>query len=228
MTARGRLLVFGGVFAIVILLIAAVALISASRPNYVQYSSVPFTAGERYLTDKFQPAFSFETVGEGWALDGPESPYRLGLQHRGLYIDVFNLNDVMVFDPSGADRVPAPEDTVGWYRQHPYLDTEEPEPMSVGGAEGVYFDAVMTTLPEGYDASACKDPLKPTKKALPLFSGPEGDATCVLPEDKVRIILLEDVKGEPVSIMMWSRAVNFEEHLAKTQNLLKTVEWEGT
>jgi hypothetical protein len=27
--------------------------------------------------------------------------------------------------------------------------------------------------------------------------------------------------------MMWSRAVNFEEHLAKTQNLLKTVEWEG-
>src|SRR4028118_1295699 len=99
MTARGRLLVFGGVFAVVILLIAVVGIISASRPNYVQYSSVPFTAGERYLTDKFDPAFSFETVGEGWALDGPEASYRLGLQNRGLYIDVFNLNDVMVFDP---------------------------------------------------------------------------------------------------------------------------------
>ena len=227
MTARGRLLVFGGIFAVVILLIAVVAIIGASRPNYVEYSSVPFTAGERYLTDKFEPAFSFETVGEGWALDGPEASYRLGLQNRGLYIDVLNLNDVMVIDRSGADQEPVPEDMVGWYQEHPYLDTEEPEPMSVGGVKGVYFDAVMTTLPEGYDASACKDPLKPTKKALPLLSSPEGEATCVLPEDKVRIILLEDVKGEPLSIMMWSRAVDFEEHLTKTQNLLKTVEWES-
>ncbi len=78
------------------------------------------------------------------------------------------------------------------------------------------------------DASACKDPSKPTKKALSLLSAPDGFVLCISPEDKVRIILLEDVKGEPVSIMMWSRAVNFEEHLAKTQNLLKTVEWEGT
>ena len=227
MTARGRLLVFGGVLAIVILLIAGVGIIGASRPNYVQYSSVPFTAGERYLTDKFEPAFSFETVGEGWALDGPEASYRLGLQNRGLYIDVFNLNDVMVFDPSGADKVPVPEDMVGWYQEHPYLDTEEPEPVSVGGVKGVYFDAVMTTLPEGYDAAACKDPLKPTKKSLSLLSAPDGFVLCISPEDKVRIILLEDVKGEPVSIMVWSRAVDFEEVLPKAQKLLKTVEWEG-
>jgi hypothetical protein len=134
----------------------------------------------------------------------------------------------MVFDPSGADKVPAPEDTVGWYQEHPYLDTEEPEPVSVGGIKDVYFDAVMATSPEGYDAAACKDSLNPKSKALSLISSPEGDPTCVLPEDKVRIILLEDVKGEPLSIMMWSRAVNFEEHLAKTQKLLKTVVWEGT
>jgi hypothetical protein len=227
MTVRRRLFLFGGFLSIIILLIAVVAIIGASRPNHVQYSSVPFTAGERYLTDKFEPAFSFETVGEGWALDGPEAPYRLGLQNRGLYIDVFNLNDVMAFDPSGADRVPAPEDMVGWYQEHPYLDTEEPEPVSVGGVKGVYFDAVMTTLPEGYDASACKEPLKPTKKSLSLLSAPDGFVLCISPEDKVRIILLEDVKGEPLSIMMWSRAVDFEEHLTKTQNLLKTVEWES-
>jgi len=99
--------------------------------------------------------------------------------------------------------------------------------VSVGGVKGVYFDAVMTTLPEGYDASACKEPLKPTKKSLSLLSAPDGFVLCISPEDKVRIILLEDVKGEPLSIMMWSRAVDFEEHLTKTQNLLKTVEWES-
>ncbi len=133
----------------------------------------------------------------------------------------------MVFEPSGADKIPAPEDMVGWYQEHRYLDTEEPEPVSVGGVKGVYFDAVMTTLPEGYDAAACKEPLNPTKKSLSLLSAPDGFVLCISPEDKVRIILLEDVKGEPVSIMVWSRAVDFEEHLTKTQNLLKTVEWES-
>src|SRR4028119_891309 len=225
MTARGRLLVFGGIFAVVILLIAVVGIISASRPNYVQYSSVPFTAGERYLTDKFEPAFSFETVGEGWALDGPEAPYVVALQGRGLNIDFSNIEDFMVFEPSGTDKVPAPEDMVVWYQEHPYLDTEEAEPVSVGGVEGVYFDAVMTTLPEGYDASACEDALKPTKKALSLLSAPDGFVLCISPEDKVRIILLEDVKGEPLSIMVWSRAVDFEEVRPTAQRRPQTGEW---
>jgi hypothetical protein len=227
MTARGRLLVFGGFFAGIVLLIAVVAIIAASRPNYVQYSSVPFTEGERYFTDKFEPAFSFEAIGEGWGLDGPEAPHVVALQGRGFNIDFQNIEDFLAFEPSGADKIPAPEDMVGWYQEHPYLDTEEPEPVSVGGIEGVYFDAVTTTLPEGYDASACEDPLKPTKKALSLLSAPDGFVLCLSPEDKVRIILLEDVKGEPVSIMVWSRAVNFEEVLPKAQKLLKTVEWEG-
>jgi hypothetical protein len=98
--------------------------------------------------------------------------------------------------------------------------------VSVGGVKGVYFDAVMTTLPEGYDASACEDPLKPTKKSLSLLSAPDGFVLCISPEDKVRIILLEDVKGEPVSIMVWSRAVDFEEVLPKAREVLDTLEWE--
>ena len=227
MTVRRRLFLFGGFLAIIILLIAVIAVVLGGRPNYVQYSSVPFTAGERYLTDEFKPAFSFEAVGESWGLDGPEAPHILALQNRGSYIDFLNAKDFMVFEPSGKDKVPVPEDLVGWYREHPYLDTEESAPVSVGGVKGVYFDAVLTTLPESYDAAACKDPMDPTRKALSLISSPAGDAICVSPEDKVRIILLEDVKGEPVSIMVWSRAVNFEEHLAKTQKLLKTVKWGG-
>ncbi len=209
---------------IVILLLGVVAIVSAGRPNYVQYTSVPFTEGERYYSDKFKPAFSFETIGEGWALDGPEAPYVLALQSKGLYIDFTNIQDFMVFDPSGADKVPAPEDMIGWYQQHPYLDTEEPEPVSVGGVKGIYFDTVMTTLPKGH-AVACEEPLK-EELMLSLLSTPDGFELCISPQDKVRIILLEDVKGEPVSIMVGSDAVDFEEHLPRAQKLLKSVEWE--
>jgi len=226
MTVRRRLFLFGGFLSVIILLVAVIAVVFNGRPNYVQYSSVPFTAGERYLIDNFEPAFSFETVGEGWGLDGPEAPYVVALQGRGFKIDFQNIEDFMVFEPSGTEKIPAPEDMVVWYQKHPYLDTEEPEPVSVGGVEGVYFDAVMTTLPEGYDASAYEDPSKPTKKALSLLSAPDGFVLCISPEDKVRIILLEDVKGEPLSIMVWSRAVNFEEMLPKAQKVLDTLEWE--
>ncbi len=226
MTVRRRLFLFAGFLSIIILLLAVIAVVLAGRPNYVQYTSVPFTAEERYFTDKFEPAFSFEAIGEGWGLDGPEAPYVVALRGRGFNIDFSNIEDFMVFDPSGADKVPVPEDMVGWYQQHPYLDTEEPEPVSVGGVKGVYFDAVMTPLPEGYDAAACKDPMDPTKKALSLISAPDGFVLCISAEDKVRIILLEDVKGEPVSIMVWSRAVNFEEVLPKAQKVLDTLEWE--
>jgi hypothetical protein len=104
MTVRRRLFLFAGFLSIIILLIAVIAVVLAGRPNYVQYSSVPFTAGERYLTDKFEPAFSFETVGEGWGLDGPEAPYVVALRGRGLNIDFQNIEDFMVFGPSGRIR----------------------------------------------------------------------------------------------------------------------------
>ena len=223
MTARGRLLVFGGFFAIVILLVGAVAVVSARGPNTVSYTS-SIIEGERYVTDEFKPAFSFEAVGKGWTLDAPEAPHALLLHNYGLYVDVLNLNDVTVIDPSDADRVPAPEDMVGWYQQHPYLDTEKPEPVSIGGAKGVYFDAVMKTLPKGHPL-VCEERLK-GRVQLSLIGAPDGPVLCLSPEDKVRIILLEDVRGEPVSIMVWSRAVDFEEHLPRVQKMLKTVEWE--
>ena len=226
MTVRARLLFFGGFFATIILLIVVVAVVSARGPNTLKYGGPPIIEGERYVTDEFEPAFSFEAAGEGWTLDGPEAPFVLALSNRGSFLDFMNIEDFMVFDPSGADRVPLPEDLVGWYQQHPYLDTEEPEPVSIGGVKGVYFDAVMTTLPEGHPL-ACEDPAA-EGVSLNLLSAPDGYVLCLTPQQKVRIILLEDVKGEPVSIMMWSRAVDFEEHLAKAQKLLKTVKWGGS
>ncbi len=149
----------------------------------------------------------------------------MALKGRSLVLDFMNMEDHMVFNPSDADKVPAPKDMVSWYQQHPYLDTEEPEPVSIGGVKGVYFDAVMTTLPEGHP-SACEIPAS-EEVALSLLSAPSGFVSCLTPEEKVRIILLEDVKGEPVSIMLYSDAVDFEETLPRAQKLIKTVEWEG-
>jgi hypothetical protein len=45
--------------------------------------------------------------------------------------------------------------------------------------------------------------------------------------DKSRFIVLEDVRGETVTIVVEARAVDFEEVLPKAQKVLKTVEWGG-
>jgi hypothetical protein len=36
-----------------------------------------------------------------------------------------------------------PKDIVGWFQHHPYLDTEKPEPTTVGGVKGVQFDYIL-------------------------------------------------------------------------------------
>ncbi len=221
MTVRARLLFFGGFLAIIILLIVVVAVVSARGPNTLKYGGPPIIEGERYVTDEFQPAFSFEAVGEGWFPD-VEAAYVVALMEgfaaRDGTIEFLNVENFVVFDPSEppgeADSMPAPKDMASWFQQHPYLDTEEAQPVRIGGAEGVYFDAVATYLPKGYGNLVC-----------PLGS-PEGHEFCVSPPDKVRIIVLEDVKGGPVTIMLWSQAVDFEEFLPRAQKLLKTVEWE--
>ena len=221
MTVRGRLLLFGVFFAMVILLLVVVAILSGAGRNTMPEGRL--TVGERYVTDEFQPAFSFKAVGQGWVPDF-EAAYVLaltdGYTDSAGAIDFVNVEDFVVFDPSDprgeADSMPAPKDLASWFQQHPYLNTEEPEPGNIGGAKGLSFDAVATDLPEGYGNSVC-----------PIGS-PNGEELCLSSVDKVRIIVLEDVKGEPVTILLWKRAVDFEEFLPRAQKLLKTVEWEGT
>jgi hypothetical protein len=44
--------------------------------------------------------------------------------------------------------VEATEDMVGWFRQHPYLQTDKLEPVTVGGVKGLRFD--VEDLPEDH------------------------------------------------------------------------------
>jgi hypothetical protein len=221
MTVKRRLLLFGGFFTVAILLIAVFAILFGPRGNEVPDGG-ELTAGRRYVSDEFKPALSFKAVGEGWIGDF-EAAYVLaltdGTTDRAGAIDFVNVEDFVVFEPSEpqgeAESMPAPKDLVGWFQQHPYLDTEEPEPVSIGGAKGLSFDAVATDLPEGYGNSVC-----------PIGS-PEGEELCLSSVDKVRFIVLKDVKGEPVTILLWKRVADFEEFLPKAHKLLKTVEWES-
>jgi len=128
-----------GVFATVILLVVVVAIVSGVGRNTMPDGEL-LRAGERYLTDEFQPAFSFEAVGKkGWIPDF-EVAYVLvlveGIKPRDGAIEFLNAEDFVVFDPSEppgeADSMPAPKDMASWFQQHPYLQTEEAEPVKIG------------------------------------------------------------------------------------------------
>ena len=221
MAVSRQLLFFGGFIAIVILLLGVVAIVSARGGDTLPSSSDPtgfsLTEGKRYVSEEFKPAFCFKTVGEGWEDGSTERHDVLDIGNGNAVLMFMNVEKV--YDPSEltkVDKVPAPEDMVGWLQQHPYLQTEEPEPASIGGAKGVYFDAVVTDLPEGYDDSACRVPNREALRLISL-SGVESwdEDPCIFEDEKVRFIVLEDVKGETVTLMFGSRAVDFEEFLPK-------------
>jgi hypothetical protein len=219
--ARVRLFVFLGVVAIVILLLVVVAIVFGGGNTVPSGTAgARLEEGKRYTTDDFKPSFSFE-VGEGWTTVGPEFRDILDIRQGPMMLAFLNVKEVFyASNTRETDRMPAPKDMVSWFQQHPYLETEEPEPVSIGGAKGVYFDVVVTDLPEGYH-SICGRP------SVNLIGLSGGDVWCVLEEEKDRVIVLEDVEGETVTILFGGPAVDFEEFLPKAQKVLDTVEWEG-
>ncbi len=207
---RVRLLFFLGFFIIVVIIIVAVAILTSGGNTLSNRAGAALTAEKRYVTDEFEPAFSFVAVGEGWVSMGEFNGFlAIGRESSELAFinveEVINPNKPRDFD----DREPAPEDMVGWLQRHPHLETEEPESVSIGGIKGVYFDAVVV------------DPSR-----VWLFGLSRGEWYAA-EGDKSRFIVLEDVKGETVTIVVEARAVDFEEVLPKAQKVLKTVEWEG-
>jgi hypothetical protein len=186
------------------------------------YEGKPLPAG-RYVTEEFKPAMSF-TLGKGWTRGGPELR------------DIWDLRDIendafwvlfssaeKVYDPKGPDRVkiaPAPEDMVAWLQANPHLKTEEPKPTSVGGEKGVQFDAIVTPPVEA--------PLCPGCVGVPLFHYSDGERSYVENGEKIRFIVVEDVKGKTVTIFVESSVPGFEKFMPKAQKVIDTAEWKGT
>jgi hypothetical protein len=179
-----------------------------------------------YRTEVFEPALSF-TVGKGWTLECPEGPDFVCLLPPGGQTRLRFVNVDEVYEPSGlvdmsGKTTPPPEDLVGWLELHPYLKTDKPEPVRVGGIEGQQLDVVVGELPKSYPKGLCVSDCV----QLSVFS--DGDDWVVEEGNKNRLTVLEDVKGETVVIDFSSSAAWFDESWPEAEKVIKTVEWRGT
>src|SRR5215216_971208 len=160
-----------------------------ARPLPEEAKALP--PGE-YHSEEFKPAFSFH-VGKGWRSfsDLKEVPDRLIIESaeevKGYSTLLIFRNVHEVYDARKRKwvNVNSSEEVVSWFQHHPYLKTEKPQPVTVGGVKGVQFDTAVA-----------KD--SPTS-AVQSFRYSDGFVASIDRGPKGRTIVL-DVKGEPVSI----------------------------
>ena len=174
-----------------------------------------------YRSEEFKPSLSFR-VGNGWSNNAQELPDFIELERQEVpgYIRFANINEV--YKPGTRDVVEAPEDLVGWFQHHPYLKTSKPEPATVGGVEGEQIDVLVKDLPQdflGRCGVECVD-------IAPLSGGEQG--VFYKEANKRSVIVLEDVKGEMVTIDFSTPVVLFDEFAPEAQKVVDTVDWSGS
>jgi hypothetical protein len=113
----------------------------------------------------------------------------------------------------------------GWLQQHPYLQTSNREPVTVGGVKGVELDVVVGDLPKGYNPTCSSIVGQPNCVDLVRLS--TGEPVFVVEGEKVRVIVLEDLEGETVAIGFASPVSEFEEFVSEAQKVIDTVKWRG-
>ncbi len=176
-----------------------------------------------YRSEEFKPSLSFR-VGKGWSSAPLEASDVLVIAQGETKVIGF-VNAQEVYKPGTLNVVDAPEDMVGWFQQHPYLQTDKPEPVTVGGVKGVQFDVVVEDLPEDY-SRVC--PGCGVGSGVGIFRLSSGSAVAYREADKSRLIVLEDVKGETVTLGFSSPATEFDEFAPEAQKVIDTVKWTGS
>ena len=174
-----------------------------------------------YRSEEFKPSLSFH-VGKGWSSSPLEASDILEIT-RGQTTGIGFVNTQKVYEPTKMGTpsvVKAPEDMVGWFQQHPYLQTDKPKPATVGGVKGVQFDGVVEDLPENYSGVCGSD-------SVALFRLSTGFPVCPVEADKGRLFVVEDMKGETVTIGFFSPATEFDEFAPEAQKVIDTVKWRG-
>jgi hypothetical protein len=178
-----------------------------------------------YRSEEFKPSLSFH-VGKGWSSSTlPETSDFLEIT-RGQTTGMDFSNAQEVYKPTktgSAIVVDAPKDMVGWLQQHPYLQTSQPEPVTVGGVKGVEFDVGVGDLPKGYNPTCSTIVGDPN--CVDLFRFSTGGLFFVAEGYPVRVIVLEDLEGETVTIGFISPASEFEEFVPEAQKVIDTVKW---
>ena len=216
-------LALGLLVALVILALSACSGVGGQeqgdKPRHLPEGSYPIALhpGE-YRSEEFEPSFSFH-VGKGWENNRLETSDKLAISRGGEGDPVLvfrNVQEVYDYDKTGTtpEVVKAPNDMVGWFRHHPYLDTEKPKPTTVGGVKGVQFDFVVS---EDFPSDD-----------ITLFKYSDGSTGDLGKEYKFRAIILKDVKGKTVTISIDAHANDFEGFLPKAQRVLESVKWTGS
>src|SRR5215203_2439048 len=191
----------------------------ANKPRHLPEGSYPIALhpGE-YRSEEFEPSFSFH-VGKGWENNRLETSDKLAISRGGEEPPVLifrNVQEVYNYDKTGTtpEVVKAPKDMVGWFQHHPFLDTDKPEPATVGGAKGVQFDYVVS---EDFPS-----------EEITLFRYTDESTADQGKDYKHRAIILESVKGKTVTIGIDSPTAEFDDFLPKAQKVLDTVKWTGS
>jgi hypothetical protein len=180
-----------------------------------------------YRSEEFKPSLSFH-VGKGWSSSPLEESSDVLEIARGQTTGLNFSNGQEVYKPTktgSAIVVDAPKDMVGWLQQHPYLQTSEPEPVTVGGVKGLQFDVVLGDLPKGYNPTCSSIIDNPNCVDLVRLS--TGEELFVAEGYPGRVIVLEDLEGETVTIGFYSPASEFEEFVPEAQKVIDTVKWRG-
>jgi hypothetical protein len=176
-----------------------------------------------YRTEAFKPGLSF-TVGKGWALECPEGDDNVCLLPPGAGTRFKFLNVTEVYKPSklidmSGETTPPPQDLVGWFEQHPYLQTDKPQPVTVGGIKGQQIDVVVGDLPKDYPEGLCGG-----IDCVQLSQFNFGD-WAVEEAYKDRLTVLEDVKDQTVIIDFVSPAAEFDEYWPEAEKVVQSVKW---
>ena len=225
-----RLLV-GRVLSLGLLVVVVVLALSACGGDEKKAKARPLPEEEKalrpgtYRSEEFKPSLSFH-VGKGWSSTSLEASDVLQIT-RGQTADLGFLNVQEVYKPTRtvSQIVNAPKDMVGWFQQHPYLQTSKPEPVTVGGVKGLQFDVVVGDRPQYYIPTCTSIIGNPN--CVDLFRLSTGEPILLVEGDKAGIIVLEDVEGETVTIGFVSPASEFGEHAPEAQKVLESVEWRG-
>ena len=113
-----------------------------------------------YHTKESKPSLSFH-VGKGWEVSELQQKVYFDILHEyqeGDYFVAISFNNPppKVSDPRDPNKlVPAPEDWVSWFEEHPYLKTPKPQQTRVGGVEGQRLDTRVSSLPDDYYSEDC-------------------------------------------------------------------------
>ena len=189
-----------------------------SKPQPLPEKRHELRPGE-YRSEEFVPSLSF-SVGEGWTTSPPEV-FDAFLLTRGGTVGLGFVNAQQVYEPSRSGIptvVEAPKDLVGWFQQHPYLRTSEPEPVTVGGVKGVQLDVIVETLPEDYSGPCAGD-------CVDIFRSSGLGSIAFLKDSKSRVIVLEGVDGQTVVMGFSIPATRFDENVPEAQKVIDSVEW---